>query len=289
MKKVVILFLSIFLLNLVSASCTLDASLVNQDPYPAVPNEYVKLVFQVTGLQDPDCKNVYFELVPSYPLILDPDSSTKVKIKGDTYLKDYSSHLQVPYKVRIDENALNGDAQIEVKFSSTTNPDFYISKQFDISIEDVRADFEIYVKNYDIATNTIEFEILNIGENDISALTVEIPSQENIDVRGANRNIVGDLDSNDYTTADFEAIAQNGEITLNLYYTDLIGVRREAQEIVSFEKAPFEKQASNQTSSSIGTYIIILLIIAGIVYYFYRRHKKKKQQAHIHHMQHSGK
>jgi hypothetical protein len=278
MKRGLMLFaIAVLFVSFASASCNLDVTLLNQDPYPAVPGDYVKLVFQVSGIENPECKSISFELIPNYPLILDPSTSTKVEVKGDTYLKSYNTHLQVPYKVRVDANALNGDSPIGVQFSSSVNPNFYILKEFNLSIEDLKASFEVYVKDYDLASNIITFEILNIGESDIQALTVEIEEQKNIEIIGANRNIVGDLDSNDYTTADFEAIANSGELILNLYYTDKIGQRRTSQSNVSFNKSPFEKKFLNQKSSPTWFYIFIIILVLVIIYFIYRKIKKKKQ------------
>lgn len=279
-KGVIILFMSLMFINLVSATCNLQVSLLNQDPYPAVPGEYVKLVFQVSGLENPECKNIHFELVPEYPIKLDPQASSKVEIKGGRTLTDFSNHIQIPYKVRLDEDALDGDNPIEVRFTSSANSQFYIQKQFNISVEDVRADFEVYVSDYNFATNTISFEILNIGEDDIEALTVEVPEQDNIQIQGANRNIVGDLDSNDYTTADFEAIANDGEISLLLYYTDQIGVRRTKQEVVTFQKQPFMSRLENQQTTSPWVYVVLVLVFLIIIYFIFRWRKRKKQKHH---------
>jgi len=56
-------------LTFVSAEgCNLDVSLINQDPYPATPGDYVKLVFQVNGVSNPQCGTVEFELLEQYPL-----------------------------------------------------------------------------------------------------------------------------------------------------------------------------------------------------------------------------
>ena len=44
----------IFLSSNVSAVCNLDASLINQDPYPAIPGDYVTIVFQLAGVENPD-------------------------------------------------------------------------------------------------------------------------------------------------------------------------------------------------------------------------------------------
>jgi len=55
---------------------------------------------------------------------------------------------------------------------------------------------------------------------------LEIPKQTNIIVKGPNRVVVGDLDSNEYTTADFEATMRDGDLTIELTYSDTINVRR---------------------------------------------------------------
>ena len=78
-------------------------------------------------------------------------------------------------------------------------------------------------------------EILNIADTDIEALTIEIPKQDNIVIKGTNRVVVGDLDSNEYTTADFKANLKDGEINLKILYTDQTGIRREVMEKVFFD------------------------------------------------------
>ena len=60
------LFFAIFLISLVSAVCTLEVSLVNQDPYPAVQGDTVRILFQVSGVQDSSCNGASFQLDPGY-------------------------------------------------------------------------------------------------------------------------------------------------------------------------------------------------------------------------------
>ena len=122
--------------------------------------------------------------------------------------------ILLPYKLRIDENALDGENPIEVYYSNK-NCFKWLIKEFDITVQDTRADFEVYVKDYDYITKELTFEILNIAETDVEALTIEIPKQDNIDIKGANRIVVGDLDSNEYTTADFEATLPEWRIRNN--------------------------------------------------------------------------
>jgi len=285
MKKVCLLLLSLFLISLASAqTCNLDVSLINQDPYPAVPGDYVKLVFQLDGLQNVHCGQVNLKLTESYPLVFDPETNPIVTATAGTFSRTYSSSLLAPYRVRIDENALNGENPIEVEFSyQGVEGRATKTKQFNLQVEDVKADFEITIKNYDSVSNTLTLEILNIGESDIEALTLEIPDQENITVKGSFRNIVGDLDSNDYTTADFEVIPLDGEIRIDILYTDSINERRTIEKTVLFDSKYFKGRNNGEGGTSIWFYIIVVLVIAGIIYWIFRRRRRKKLAAHHKH------
>jgi hypothetical protein len=77
--SVLLFFAFIFVMRMAEASvlngCDLTATLLNQDPYPATPDDYVKVVFKIEGLQNPNCKAVSFELMPEFPFSLDPNVS----------------------------------------------------------------------------------------------------------------------------------------------------------------------------------------------------------------------
>jgi hypothetical protein len=268
--------LSIFsLAGVLAAPCDLQVSMVNQDPLPAIPGEEVKLVFQVRGVENNECGTVNFELLEKYPISLSPDQESMYTIQSGTFQKNYQSFFLAPFTVRLSNDALDGNNSIEVRYRHSNNVG-WVTKEFNLEVEDVRADFEVYVKNYEPATRTLTFEILNIAASDVQALTVEVEKQNNVEIKGASRNIVGDLDSNEYTTAEFEATPQEGEIVLKLSYSDSINERRVVEKTVMYEPEYFEGLVKDQKSSPVGTYIILLIIIALIVYYFYRRAKKKK-------------
>jgi len=294
MKRGINLILGIFILislsTFVIADCDLDVSLLNQDPYPAVPGDYVKLIFQITGVENPECGNVFFELIPKYPISFDPGVDSSVQIRSGTFTKDFDSFLMVPYKVRVDADALDGDNPVDVNYLAGTSGQITESFQFDLNVDDVRVDFEVNIKDYDYATNILTLEILNIGDSDVEAVTIEITEQENINIKGSSKNIVGALDSNDYTTADFEATLEDGEIDLTIYYTDEINVRRTTQESIYFNPNSFQKRKADQNGTSKSTYILVFLVIVGVIYWLYKRNKKKKmklkrkqQQAHHKH------
>jgi len=259
---------------LTAAACSLNTSLINQDPYPATPGDYVKLVFQVNGLENSECGDVNIELLPTFPFSLDVSEQAIQSTKSGVYTRDYSSFLIAPYKVRVADTALDGDNPIETIVTSSSGVS--LLSQFDINVKDKRTDFEIYVKDYVPATNIMTLEVINIGENDIKALTLEIPKQDAIVVKGANKNVLGDLDSNEYTTADFEVSSSSTSFDVVIYYTDTISVRRTVTKLVEFDKTYFVGRKADQTSLSFGNYVVILIILAGVGYFGYKRYKNSK-------------
>ncbi|MBU2612163.1 MAG: hypothetical protein KKB62_00390 [Nanoarchaeota archaeon] len=271
-----VLLSAIFFSSMVSAACMLDVSLVNQDPYPAVQGESVKLLFQMSGVQNPECNGAYFRLEPGYAFSLPQNDGIRT-LSGGTFAQNYKNEWVIPFTLNVNKDAIDGDAQIDVYYSPGTGPiGYYISKKFNVTLRDLKADFEIRVQNYVSLTNAITFQVLNIARVDVRALTINIPNQETISVKGSRTNIVGDLDSQDYTTTSFEAIPKEGDIILDITYTDEVGIRREIQKSVVYDPKDFQDRIADQKSSPIMTWVIVLLVIGLIVYWIYARKKKKK-------------
>lgn len=258
-------------------------------PYPAIPGDYVKVVFQASGVGNPDCGKVTFELVEEFPISFDPGSNKTITINSGSADRDFRSFLVAPFKVRIDDNALDGENPIEFRYTRGIGVDrITITKEFNLTIEDARADFEVSIKDYSKETEILTFEILNIGESDVEALTIEIEKQENINVKGSKRNIVGSLDSNEDTTFTFEATPKKGEIVLKILYTDKINVRRTLEKTVEFDPSYFEGRKRDETTGSL-TKTIIILILLGATFWWWRRGKKKLKEKHKHlHQVHHG-
>jgi len=280
MKREVILglFLVVVLSGFVVAqsACNLDITMLNQDPYPAVPGDYVKAVFQARGVDNPNCGKITFELIEGFPFSLDPGVGNAITMRGGAYASDFATYLLAPYKIRVDEQALDEETPIKVRYASDKDVNqSYKVKEFNITIMDLHTDFEVAVKDYTKATNNLVFEILNVGEHDVEALTMEVPKQDNIAVKGSNRNIVGSLDSNEDTTFSFEAVPKSGEITLSIWYTDEINVRRVVEKKVVYDSSYFEDRVSDTNGGSKWTYVIVVLVIIGIIWWHRRARRKR--------------
>lgn len=282
MKRVILSFLMIMVLTgIVSANCILVPHLVNQEPYPAIPGETVELLFQVRGTDNRDCKDVVFILEPEFPFYLGPEQDAEVRIKGGTYVEDFNNFMMIPFKVRIDKDAVEGKNEIKVKYSRDETRNVFTVEKFDVEIRDVRTDFEIFVRDYDASQNRITFEILNSGKNDVEALTIEIPRQENIKVKGANRNIVGFLDATDFTTANFEATPFDGEIKVIIHYTDIINERRSIEKTVLFEEDYFIDRLRDRKETNPWIYIVGGLVILFVAYWAYGKIMKARKKKRL--------
>lgn len=287
-RGLLIIALAVILaLQIVSAAeiCDLSAQMINQDPYPASPGEYVKTVFQIKGMTNPACGDISVEFVEGFPFTLDPGADKEIKVIGGIYPKDYPSFLLAQYNVRVDEQAIDGENPLKLRYtvSGANSNASYKTEEFNLTIKDLHTDFEVSIKNYDKTTNTITFEILNIGEHDVEALTVDIPSQSNIAVKGSNRNIVGSLDSNEDTTFSFEATPREGEIKLNILYNDEINLRRTIEKKVYFDPAYFNGRVSDQTGTSVWKYVFVIAVIIAAVWWWRRKIKKEKEHHRKHH------
>lgn len=316
---VIIGFILIALLNLVSAQtsnvCDLKASIINQDPYPAVPEEYVNLVFQVSGVDNAHCSGARFELVPSYPFSLDGQNSANV-LSGDTWMANQKNEWMVAYKVRVDKDALNGISQVEVAYSpGNGDANSYIHEKFNVTIEDSRTNFDAVIQ--DVSGSDVSIAIANAGENTANSVVVRIPQQQSFMTTVTDGQMVGNLESGDYTIVSFslskiaaqrlpgqnnnsrtnftqQQINQQSNLKFDIYYTDNIGVRR----IVNMElpvsmssnstMANFfaGNRAVTRTNRSLFSSwyiygpIIIVIAIAAFVIYRKRKHAKNISKTH---------
>jgi hypothetical protein len=303
--------LIIFTSNFVSAdiynACNLEVSLINQDPYPTAPNSYVNIVFQVSGVQNQECDGARFELIPAYPFSLDENNSLKI-LQGATYVSENKNEWMIPYKLRVDKDALDGNNSIEVRYNyGKSNPDSYYIKKFNIEIKDSRTAFDAVIQ--ETSGNDVSIAIANTGKYTANSVVVRIPEQEFFMVSGTDGQMVGNLESGDYTIVgfsispkmhtNFQNVSKGNfrndtsgfqtKLNFDIYYTDNLGERR----IVNMElplnlAGNFSLQGGNfvgirrnentQNNSSFWSkwYVwMIVLIVALLGYGFYNKYQRR--------------
>lgn len=299
-------------INLASAvtlgdiSCNPTIQLINQDPYPAVPDSYVKVLFEVSGLGS--CNGFAVKLNPEYPFSLDPDYDPVQTLDSNPYAPSYKTSWAIPYKIRIASDALEGEYDLKLIYhnGNSKNFDSYaIEKYFNISITDAQTDFDAVVQ--ESTSSSISLGIVNIGKNTANSLIVKIPQQENYRATGTSEQIIGNLAAGDYTIVSFGISQTNARnisrtnsinnnqnpsiptdqmLKIRMDYTDAIGKRRsvikEVQVSSSSARSNFTmggnafRQTSSSGISSGYIYLGIAVIAVIIIVFIYLKYFHKK-------------
>jgi hypothetical protein len=119
--------------NIESQYADLYVSVLKYEPFPVGPGEYFDLWLQVENKGRLDAKNVKFMIQPRYPFFLDPNEDANRTIDG---ILSHSGAV-VHYKVRVDENAVEGNTLLDYSYSiNSKNP---VGGQVEIAIQTLKA------------------------------------------------------------------------------------------------------------------------------------------------------
>lgn len=295
---------------------SLEVTWVNQDPYPAEPGGYVNLLFKVENEGIQKAENVIFELMPKYPFSLDSGVSAIKDLGTIGSLQKNQNAYLLKYKVRVDEDAIDGENEIGIEYKYGSGQATY-PKTFNITVSDPKTDFEVVMQ--DSSESSTTFAIANIGKNTAYSLIIRIPEQPNYRATGVSASVIGNLDAGDYTLASFQItstsfnatgatsgelprrpfmqetnVSETGlsgtrnEINVELSYTDELGIRRTIQKEVksdftatTISGISARMAQSSQTSGGDGLlYIGIgaagIIAISAIFMLWHRKKKPKK-------------
>jgi hypothetical protein len=319
MKKILCLLLAVSMIssttfaqsmNIVSTSSGtiftdsthLIVSLVNQEPLLADPGAYVDLTFKIENNGTDSAQNVTLEIIPQFPFSLNPGTNAILNMGTINGLQGGTNAFLAKFKVRVDNNAVDGDNELTVRISQD-NGASYTTGKFNISVSNPRTDFAI------IAQDSTTLAVANIGSNTASSVIVSIPTQQNFRVSGATSSIIGNLNAGDYTLVTFQFVSVanisrnftrgdapgtgipvetinsglSNNVTVEVSYTDLLGIRRTVALNVPYISSgnttgTFTRMPGQTFSLNSGiTYIIIGIVgIVVIVAFIKLRTRKKK-------------
>lgn len=304
MRKQLILGLivGLFFISVVSAqevlnytynddSGSIQITQLKYEPYPANPGEYFDIWIQAQ-LGDQDYAR--FELVQEYPFSIDANENP-IRVYEDSS----NSEVVMHYKVRVDDDAVEGENELKLKYTGERYANSNIVTEFPIQISEVQTDFDLVIQ--ESSGTDVSIAIANIGKNTANSLIVRIPNQDNYQVSGTNGQMVGNLDSGDYTIVSF-SLSQIGRATdsnplqVQLDYTDSIGERRSLiKNVESISVSPLSFNISGRTQAPTGgnfprgnfqqtqstsifkSYWFWLIIIALVLgsYLYYRKNSDK--------------
>jgi len=133
----------------VSESVNIDVSLINQNPDPAEPGKYVELKWKVENMGSSNAENVIFEILPKFPFSLDPGESTTQNI-GSVWGRQIGDNgVIVTYRLKVDENAVEGQNEIEIRYSLDNGINWQKPGKFYINIRTHDAILNVKKVSYD--------------------------------------------------------------------------------------------------------------------------------------------
>jgi len=130
----------------------------------------------------------------------------------------------------------------------------------------------------------VSIRFVNKGVTDIKFLYVKVKESSDIKVLSTPGSYLGNIDSDDYETADFEINVVEGKegiaiLPLEIEYKDAINrdyVVEKNLEIRIYSEEDLEKLGEKEGNPVIGTIIVIVIVAGLLVIYFYMRKRKKR-------------
>ena len=175
---------SIFVVYADSDDASLKISLMNQDPDPVGPNDYVEVRFKVEKIGNDPLEDITFKISEDYPFSLDPDVSPIREIgswKGYSVDdKDNKIYYILYYKLRVAKDVLEEEYPLKLYYKVKGWSSWATYKAY-IRVNNDRADFdfgnlETFPKKLISDTDGAELdvELQNIGEKDAQNVVLEL-------------------------------------------------------------------------------------------------------------------
>jgi hypothetical protein len=190
----------------------LDVALLNQDPDPAQPGDYVEVRWKVEKQGNERAEDVRFTLEAGYPFSFDP-SDTPEKGLGDWrgYSNDENFYT-LYYKLRVDDDALEGDYPVRLTYTYK-GASSGVVEEYVLHVADKnRPEFVIgsltssptkLVADTDEASLAVQ--LVNIGDGDAEHVTATLQAPEGVSpsYSYSDRGSIGTITSGESGTATF--------------------------------------------------------------------------------------
>ncbi len=243
--SLLLLSIVILSLNIVHAqtqfAAHLNISLLNQDPDPVEPGNYVDLRFKIENNGDEGVEDIILELIPEYPFSLEPGISTQKDIGSMRAHQVGVEGIIVKYRVRVDEKAIEGNNPIKLKYllkKYATDPGTWIElPEFFIDIRSADAILEVASVDFDkIVPGTasiVNINFKNLADSLLKSIRVKLDftGLPFAPIGSSNEKTILQLNAHEEKILDFTIMAEPDaeskvyKVPLNLVYQDNTGTK----------------------------------------------------------------
>lgn len=266
MKNWLKILLIIFCILLtISSASALSVRILKTDPVPAESGKYLTVWIKVDNTGSSTARDVKVRIVPEFPFSVESGWKTQDDI-GFIPPNDLAI---VDFKLKVDENAVEGTNSLKVKYKEAIDAD-WSEKDLDIEVESKRIDFEIanidsipkrLIPDTDDAQLTVDVQ--NIGEGKAEAVKAKLILPEGFEPSESYSDVsnIGTIESLGSGTAtfyiDIDESTQPGE---HLAKLELSYLQEEAQKnvyrnetldlLIPVKSTPLFKVISSETTPS---------------------------------------
>ncbi len=269
-----------------SAVAIVDIASVTSDPETIVPGEPSTITFTLENIEEGLLKDVTVALnltdsaIPLAPL----GSTAEKKVK---YIQGGES-ASISIDVIALSNADAGIYKVPITLSYLDSSGATFSREGIVGLTvGSEPDLVVLVENSEVkkagSSGKVDVKFTNKGLSDIKLLNVKLAETEQVDIISPSEVYIGNVDSDDYETIDFEVYvsdSDDGKVMLpfELEYRDANNkLFRETRnvELKIFSSSEAKKLGINGGNSA-GPIVTVAIVVIGLVIYFLRKKKKKK-------------
>ncbi len=273
MKKTSILLVSLITLVLITLGAVnagVDVSLDTYYPSPVQAGDYFTAQLRIANNDASAKTDAAIKFKPSYPFSLDPGEQEEITITN----LEAGSVVTREFKIRADSGAKEGTNDLKFQYKDCPGCVF-LDKSVPIIVIEAQTTFDVVLQ--EINQDGVFIAISNIGKNSANAVTVRIPEQANFATKLISASIIGNLASGDYTLVGFQLTAKTKdqkELSIQIDYTDPLGIRRSTVKKISLDPAALTKvnstaaTAAKTTTKSFykDTWFWVALILVVIIF-----------------------
>ncbi|MCK4670444.1 MAG: COG1361 S-layer family protein [Nanoarchaeota archaeon] len=279
-----------FMVNVRTRDIILSVGDIKMTPEKAVPGQEIDIEFPVVNLADSDVDDVRVVLdLEGFPFATVGSTNEQVL----KMLKRRESAVAKFTLVADTEAALKThNIPIAIRFKDKFDEDHELTGKFGIPVYE-EPDYRLTIADVEVGKGEVflpdtkgqvVIAFSNTGRGDINALNIKLLPSDDYTIITKDELYVGDLESDDYETAEFDIFVRKviGDIPLDveLTYKDSENTKFEEQVqlvLKVYNKREAAKLGLIPKKGPAGS-IIVLLIIIGAGYWYYKRQKKQKKK-----------
>jgi len=216
-KKILLLVLSIFLLTLIPFAVAdvsdLTVTLVSQTPDPVEPGQTFDVKFKIENGGKETTKDAIITILPKYPFKIYGQSASKNigKLRASSTGADAE---YVTFRLKVDEEAVEGDLELELEVNLGTNSILFVDNQFLIDVQTQDAILDIV---------SIKSEPEQVAPGEEAKITIVVKNAADSLLKDIKFKL--NFDDDDIPLAPFQSSSERRISNLNNGFQDALTFR----------------------------------------------------------------